>query len=107
MHLEFIEACLIILSACGGIAGIIAADGWAKAEQRRAEGKAPRTDHDPILAELTALKSQMREMQETGHQFDLSFDSTLSSLTERVSRLETRAATGAAQTSETHLQNIR
>ena len=90
----------IILSSLGGIAGIIGAAGWARAERIRAEGKAgrkalPDETQDAVLTELKALKQQMAEMQSTGHQFDLSFDAALGRLEGRVDRLETKAAATA------------
>jgi hypothetical protein len=92
-------AVMMILSGCGGIAGIIAASGWAKAEKIRAEGRSPRmagVRDDAVLAELKALKEQMQEIQSTGHQFDISFDATLTRLEERVNRIETKSAAATA-----------
>lgn len=84
----------------GGIAGVIGAFGWARAESIRAKG---RGGHSPaseassaVLAELKALKHQINEMQSTGHQFDISFDAALARLEQRVSHLETKTAAPSA-----------
>lgn len=45
-----------------------------------------------VLDELKALRRQMQEMQNTCHQFDMSFDAALTRLEERVSRVETKVA---------------
>jgi len=98
-----LDAVFIILSSFGGIAGIIAASGWARAVNVRAEhARAEResrgaSDADPardsaVLAELKALKQQMAEMHSTSHQFDISFDEALSRMEGRVGRLETKSA---------------
>ena len=101
-----IDAIFIILSSLGGIAAVIGASGWAKAERIRAERMgqaqaAPDTAQDSaVLAELKALKQQMAEMHSTSHQFDISFDEALSRMEGRVGRLETKSASGAAATTE-------
>ena len=107
-----IDAIFIILSSLGGIAGIIAASGWARAENIRAErmrqaASAPDTAQDSaVLAELKALKQQMAEMHSTSHQFDISFDEALNRMDGRVGRLETKSAVGAATApTETTLRN--
>ncbi len=102
-----IDAIFIILSSLGGIAGIVAAAGWAKAEHIRAERmgrteSASDTAQDSaVLAELKALKQQIAEMHSTSHQFDISFDEALSRMESRVGRLETKTAVGTAVTSDT------
>ncbi len=99
-----IDAVFIILSAFGGVAGIIAAAGWTKAEQIRAGrlgGKASSEAQDSaVLAELKALKQQMAEMHSTSHQFDISFDETLNRLESRVNRLETKNAVAPTITTD-------
>ena len=101
-----IDAIFIILSSLGGIAGIIAAGGWAKAERIRAErmGRAEAasdtTKDSPVLAELKALKQQIAEMHSTSHQFDISFDEALNRMDGRVGRLETKSAAGVATTTD-------
>jgi hypothetical protein len=87
--------CLQALGFFGGIALIIRASAKAKMERMKAERQmwqpvaAPSGD---VAAELRALAQQVRQMQDTGHQFDLSFDAALSRLEERVSRIESRTA---------------
>ncbi|MBV9849739.1 MAG: hypothetical protein JO250_08725 [Armatimonadetes bacterium] len=91
---EFIHFVLQPLAALGGIAGVIAAAGWARAECIRAEGKRrPASDasQETILAELKHLKQQIKEMQSTSHEFDLSLDAALTRLEQRVNRLEAKA----------------
>ena len=93
-----------VLGVFGGIAGVIAAFGWARAEKIRAMGRAGKSSgvaDDALLAEIKALKAQMQEMQSTGHQFDISFDATLTRLEERVNRLETKSAAASATNEET------
>jgi hypothetical protein len=94
-----VELIFVTIAFFGGIAGIIGANGWAKAERIRAEASAGRRaggSEDAVLAEIKALKQQMADMQNTSHQFDMSFDAALTRLEERVSRLETRNAPRAA-----------
>lgn len=99
-----IDAIFIILSSLGGVAAVIGAAGWAKAERIRAErmGRAQEASNtaqdSAVLAELKALKQQMAEMHSTSHQFDISFDEALSRMEGRVSRLETKSAVGAVTT---------
>ena len=90
------EAIFILLTVFGGVSGVIAVSGWARAERLRAVGRAGHSSErseDPVLAELKALKQQIGEMQNTSHQFDLSFDESLTRLEQRVNRLETKTAT--------------
>ena len=97
-----IDAIFIILSSLGGVAGIIAASGWARAVNVRAERmsqaeSAKDTAQDSaVLTELKALKQQMAEMNSTSHQFDISFDEALNRMDGRVGRLETKSAVGVA-----------
>jgi len=97
-----IDAIFIILSSLGGVAGIIAAAGWAKAEHIRAERRgeaesaSDTAQNSAVLAELKALKQQMAEMHSTSHQFDISFDEALNRMDGRVGRLETKSAAGVA-----------
>jgi hypothetical protein len=105
--IQIVGAVLVILSTLGGIAGIIAATGWSKAERIRAEGKAAQKSganapSDAVLAELKILTQQMAEMQTTSHQFDLSFDAALDRLESRVGRLETKAAATTATPAVTY-----
>jgi len=100
-----IDAIFIILSSLGGVAAIIGAAGWSRAEHIRAErmGRAESasdTAQDAaVLAELKALKQQMAEMHSTSHQFDISFDEALSRMEGRVGRLETKSAASVANAS--------
>ena len=107
-----IDAIFIILSSLGGVAAIIGAAGWAKAENIRAErrGRAEPTadtaQDSAVLSELKAMKQQMAEMHSTSHQFDLSFDEALNRMEGRVSRLETKSAASATHTpAEATLRN--
>jgi len=103
---EIVGIVFIILSSFGGMAAVIGAAGWAKAERIRAERRgqaqaAPDTAQDSaVLAELKALKQQMAEMHSTSHQFDISFDEALSRMEGRVGRLETKSAASTAVTTE-------
>lgn len=99
-----IDAIFIILSVFGGVSGLIAACGWAKAERSRAEPQAGGQDaaqDSVVLAELKALKQQIAEMHSTSHQFDISFDEALSRMEGRVGRLETKSAASASVATET------
>ena len=97
-----IDAIFIILSSLGGIAAVIGAAGWAKAERIRAErmgrgaSASDAAQDSAVLAELKALKQQMAEMHSTSHQFDISFDEALNRMEGRVGRLETKTAAGIA-----------
>ncbi len=101
-----IDAVFITLSSLGGIAGIIAASGWARAVNVRAErmsqaASASDTAQDSaVLAELRALKQQMAEMHSTSHQFDISFDEALNRMDGRVGRLETKSAVATSVTTD-------
>ena len=99
------EAVLILLTVFGGVSGIIAASGWAKAERIRAMGRGDQpserpTGNNPVLAELKALKHQINEMQNTSHQFDISFDASLTRLEQRVNHLETKIVSPVSATTD-------
>jgi hypothetical protein len=101
-----IDAIFIILSSLGGIAAVIGAAGWAKAERIRAE-RLGRTEPSSIttpdsvvLSELKAMQQKMAEMHSTSHQFDISFDEALNRLEGRVGRLETKSAAAVSVTTE-------
>jgi hypothetical protein len=107
-----IDAIFIILSSLGGIAAIIRAAGWAKAERIRAErlGRAEpssiTTPDSVVVSELKAMQQKMAEMHSTSHQFDISFDEALNRLEGRVGRLETKSAASVSNTStEATLRN--
>ena len=100
---EFLQA----IGVFGGIGLIILASNKAKIDKMRAEREilqqsfAPRSESTP--SELQALKQQLNEMQNTSHQFDLSFDAALNRLEDRMSRVETKVAAvpnAAPQTEE-------
>lgn len=101
-----LDAIFIILSSLGGVAAIIGAAGWAKAERIRAErmGRAEaasdKAQDSAVLAELKEMKQQMAEMHSTSHQFDISFDEALSRMEGRVGRLETKSAVGTSVTTD-------
>lgn len=113
MDTSAIDAIFIILSSLGGVAAIIGASGWARAERIRAErvsnmeAASGTVQDSAVLAELKALKQQMAEMHSTSHQFDISFDEALSRMEGRVGRLETKnaAGTSAATDAPTVLRN--
>ena len=92
-----IDAIFIILSSLGGIAAVIGAAGWAKAERIRAErmGRNETISTTPpdsvVLSELKAMQQKMAEMHSTSHQFDISFDEALNRLEGRVGRLKPKA----------------
>ena len=78
----------------GGIGLIILASNKAKIDKMRVERESMRQSlapHGETSSELQGLKQQISEMQNTSHQFDISFDAALSRLEERVSR-ETKEA---------------
>ena len=97
-----IDAIFIILSSLGGVAGIIAASGWARAENvraermRQAESDSNVIPDSVVLTELKAMRQQMEQMQSTSHQFDISFDEALNRMDGRVGRLETKSAAGTS-----------
>ncbi len=97
-----LDAVFIILSSLGGIAGIIAASGWARAVNVRAErahqaaSASDAAQDSAMLAELKAMRQQMEQMQSTSHGFDLSFDEALNRMEGRVGRLETKSAANTA-----------
>lgn len=106
MDTQGLDAIFIILSSLGGVAAIIGAAGWSRAEHIRAErtGRAEAASDmaqdSAMLVELKALKQQMAEMHSTSHQFDISFDEALSRLEGRVGRLETKSAVGTTITND-------
>lgn len=85
-----------MLGFFGGIGLIILASNKAKIDKMRVEREIMQQSFAPrgetASAEVQALKQQVSEMQNTGHQFDISFDSALSRLEERISRVETKVA---------------
>ena len=85
-------ALVIWTSTQAGIARIKAERGLQKA--------ASQPQVSALIAEIKALQLQMDQMQSTSHQFDISFDEALNRLESRVSRLETRSAVSATQTTE-------
>ena len=101
---EIVGIVFIILSSFGGMAAVIGAAGWAKAERIRAERmgrvEAPSetAQTSAVLAELKALKQQMAERHSTSHQFDISFDEALGRLEGRVGRMETKSAASVTST---------
>ena len=117
MGYEFINDVLSPLAVLGGIALVILASAKAKLEHRRLDmrqGQPVETrsalPEDRVLAELKAMQQQMAEMQNTSHQFDLSFDAALSRLEERVSRVETKTAaipSASVQTDEVQRIGLR
>ena len=106
---------LEMLGIFGGVALVILAGNKAKIDKMRAEREimqqsfAPRGESEST--ELRALKDQVSEMQNTSHEFDISFDAALSRLEERVSRVETRVAvvpqTPTPQTEEVQRAGLR
>lgn len=98
--LHGLAECLQALGFFGGISLIILAGNKAKIDKMRAEREimqqslAPRAESSS--AELQALKQQVSEMQNTSHQFDISFDEALSRMEGRVGRLETKSAASVA-----------
>lgn len=98
----------------GGIGLIILAGNKAKIDKMRAEREIMQQSFAPrgegASAELQALKQQISQMQNTSHEFDLSFDAALSRLEERVGRVETKVAavpTAAPQTEEVQRVGLR
>ncbi len=100
-----IDAVFIILSVFSGVSLLV----WTSVKAKVVRIKAERPDvqsaavpqEGAVLAELKALKQQMAEMHSTSHQFDLSFDETLSRMEGRVGRLETKSAASASVATET------
>jgi len=95
----------------GGIGLVILAGNKAKIDKMRADREimqqslAPRGELSST--DLQGLKGQISEMQNTSHQFDISFDAALSRLEERVSRMETKvAATPAAAPQTDEVQRV-
>lgn len=88
----------------GGIGLIILASNKAKLDKMRAEREtmqqslAPRNELSS--ADVQGLKQQISEMQNTSHQFDISFDAALSRLEDRISRVETKVAASPSSTSQ-------
>ena len=83
------------LGSFGGIALIIWTSVQAKIAKLRAEAQLQRSllapaPRDSVNAELQALRQQVSEMQNTSHQFDISFDAALGRLEERMNRVETK-----------------
>jgi hypothetical protein len=97
MGTEFISDVLQPLAIFGGIAMIVWASAKAKLEHRKLDMRQgqplemrPVLAEDRVLAELKAMQQHMAEMQNTSHQFDLSFDAALNRLEERISRVEAK-----------------
>lgn len=100
-----LDALLITLGSFGGVALIIWTSLQGKVARIKAEAEARRGTATPMLdgsvtAELKALRQQIAEMQNTGHQFDISFDAALNRLESRVSRIETKSAATTGSASE-------
>ena len=108
--LHALSLCLEGLGVFGGIGLIILADNKGKIDkikaQRQLKQEAGAPQNESLAAELRALKEQVSEMQNTGHQFDISFDAALSRLEERVSRVETKFAAPTATASPEETQHV-
>lgn len=112
------------LAVFGGIAMVIWASAKAKLEHRKLDMMAGRQQpsnqsqqaapennpfplasggrrDDAVLAELKGLKQQVSEMQNTSHQFDISFDAALERMEQRVAHLETKSVSAAASAADT------
>ena len=108
---ELIEA----LGFFGGISLIILAANKAKIDKVRADREimqqslAPRGELSST--DVQGLKQQISDMQNTSHQFDISFDAALSRLEDRISRVETKVAaapqTPTPQTEEVQRVGLR
>ena len=107
--------CLEMASFFGGIGFVILASNKAKIDKMRAEREIMQQSLTPRGAlsptDLRGLKEQISEMQNTSHQFDISFDAALSRLEDRISRVETKVAvtsqTTAPQTEEVQRAGLR
>lgn len=101
---DLIECVGVFGSIFGGISLVILAGNKAKIDKMRAEREimqqslAPRSELSST--DVQGLKEQISEMQNTSHQFDISFDAALSRLEERVSRVETKVAASSSSTSQ-------
>ena len=91
----------------GGIGLIILASNKARIDKMRAEREIMQQSLASrgglSSADVQGLKQQISEMQNTSHQFDISFDAALSRLEERVNRVETKVAAtppGASQSEQ-------
>jgi TolA-binding protein len=56
---------------------------------------------DQMTTQIAELRAEIASLRDTSHQFDLSFDETLTRMEQRVWRLETKSATSAAVSSTT------
>ena len=96
-------AFIIILGSCAGLSLIIWTGTRAKIARIQAEysmrmGRMPAgQQNDAILEEVKALKSQLGDMQNTSHQFDIAFDEALHRLETRVSRMEAQTPARRAE----------
>ena len=93
---DIIECVGIFGSIFGGISLVILAGNKARIDKMRAEREimqqslAPRSELSS--SDVQGLKQQISEMQNTSHQFDISFDAALSRMEDRISRVETKVA---------------
>lgn len=101
---DLIECVGVFGSIFGGISLVILAGNKAKIDKMRAEREIMQQSLTPrselSSTDVQGLKEQISEMQNTSHQFDISFDAALSRLEERVSRVETKVAASPSGTSQ-------
>lgn len=94
---------LEFLGFCGGVGLLVLANSKAKIDRMKAERQTwqqPAASDPALLEEMKAMRRQISEMQNTGHQFDISFDAALNRLEERVSRVETKTAVPPVRSSQ-------
>ena len=98
------EAFMILGVIFVGLVSIIGILAWhmQELEKIRARQGSEGTvqDSDELRAELNALKEQVLALRDTTTKFDLSFDSALDSMEERMKRVEERQLTQSYQTSD-------
>ena len=98
--LHIVGDLLQMVGIFGGISLVILAGNKAKIDKMRAEREIMQQSLTPrgelSSADVQGLKQQISEMQNTSHQFDISFDAALSRMDGRVGRLETKSAVGVA-----------
>lgn len=98
------EAFMILGVIFVGLVSIIGVLAWHKQElekiRARKGGEGTVQLSDELRAELNALKEQVLALRDTTTKFDLSFDSALDSMEERMKRVEERQLTQSYQTSD-------
>ncbi len=93
-----------LLAIGGGIVKSILASQEKRLEMRL---RAQQGQNEEVQQQIAGLHAEVAALRDTSTEFDVSLDTSVQRLEERVGRLETKTAVGAARPPETYLHNSR